>query len=122
MAREGRIQATIQARKGNYNIMLPPIQFQFDWATAKSCAGTQTIPTSDTVIGFGDLSTLGYAAFHNLDTSHSVKLGPQASGAIADGITLGPGQWAIFPLTAGSVWRAQAVGGSVELEKWILAL
>jgi hypothetical protein len=68
----------------------------------------------------GDLSTLGVAAFQNLDATNYVEIGPDSGGALVGFIRLEPGEFATMRLKPGITIRAQANTAAVKLRVWIL--
>jgi hypothetical protein len=78
------------------------------------------VGTSEEVLSFGDIGTLGYVAFRNLDATNYVEIGPEASGALVSFIKLKAGNVAIMRLTPGITVRAKANTASVKLQMWAL--
>lgn len=74
------------------------------------------IPTSDTVLTIGDITTLGYAFFKNLDTTNYITLGPTSGGALVPMLRLRAGYAAVIPLEPGITLRAQANTATVRLQ------
>lgn len=74
------------------------------------------VPTSDTALTIGDITTLGYAFFKNLDTTNYIKIGPTSGGAIIPMLRLKAGQSGILPLEPGITVRAQANTATVRLQ------
>ncbi|SFH96726.1 hypothetical protein [Planctomicrobium piriforme] len=68
----------------------------------------QSIGTSEEVIGFGDLGTVGRCEIINLDGTNYVDIGPESGGAMVPMVRLKPGECHAFRLKPGITLRGQA--------------
>jgi hypothetical protein len=91
------------------------VRFRDDQATPGLVFHTQTIPTSDTVIGLTGITTPKWAMISNLDTVNYVDIGSTVAGAIAKFARLDPGKSFPVPLFPGVVLRAQAHTAAVPI-------
>lgn len=81
--------------------------------------GIQIIGTTEETVSVGDVSTLGWAFFQNLDATNYVEIGPDATGMVAF-IRLEPGESCALRLTPGITIKAQANTAPVKLRCLIL--
>lgn len=79
-------------------------------------APVQTIGTSEEVIPDGDVTTLGWAFFQNLDATNYVTIGPETGGAMVGFIKLEPGESAAMRLLPGITIRGQANTAPVNVK------
>lgn len=79
-----------------------------------------SVGTSDEAIDDGDVGTLGYVAFRNLDSTNYVDIGPDSGGAIVPMIRLEAGDVAIMRVKPGITMRAQANTAAVKLQMFLL--
>ena len=77
--------------------------------------GTVTVTTSEAVLAFTGITTLGYCKIKNLDDTNYVDYGPESGGAMVGCLRLNAGESAVFRLKPGVTWRAQADTASVKL-------
>jgi hypothetical protein len=70
--------------------------------------GTVNVGTTEEVISFAELTTLGIVQIINLDTANFVQFGPESSGAMVATIRLNPGEPNQFRLEPGVTYRAKA--------------
>jgi hypothetical protein len=77
----------------------------------------QDIPTTSggTVIVLTGITANGVAWFQNLDTTHTVIIGPDSGGSIVNAIELLPGEAWPMRLVPSVTYRAIGVGGTVRL-------
>lgn len=64
----------------------------------------------------GDISTLGYAFFHNLDTANYVTFGPKSGGVMVPMVRLEAGDYCFMRLEPGITLRGQANTAAVKLQ------
>lgn len=120
MANEISYTVGISCTKGYESEQARPAGLFADKATIGAMAETQIVPTSDTVVDFGDLVAARFCFLRNLDTTNYIDIGPTASGAIVATVRLKPGECCLMPLAPSVVLRAQANTASVKLKKLIL--
>ena len=70
--------------------------------------GTVNVGTSEEVISFAELTTLGLIQILNLDTTNFVQFGPESAGAMVAAMRLKPGEPNQFRLEPGVTYRAKA--------------
>lgn len=70
--------------------------------------GCVNVGTSEEVISFAELTTLGVIQIINLDTTNFVQFGPESGGAMIPAIRLMPGEPNQFRLEPGVTYRAKA--------------
>jgi hypothetical protein len=95
MAKELQIAASVNFNKGG-------AQVGRRWSSKIDVAGsvglhnTKTIATSDTTLPIEEIGTIGYVAFHNLDATNYVDIGPDGSSypiRLMPGEFSGPIHW-----------------------------
>lgn len=78
-------------------------------AVAKGPApGCVNVGTTEEVISFAELTTLGLILIINLDTTNYVQFGPESAGAMVAAVRLNPGEPNLFRLEPGVTYRAKA--------------
>lgn len=121
MADEISITSIIRVSNGAFNDLFAPSSLQITQSAIGQEASVQVIGTSEEVVTVsGDVSTLGVAAFQNLDTVNYVDIGPESAGALVGFIRLKAGEFGTIRLKPGITIRAQANTSAVKLKKWIL--
>lgn len=89
---------------------------QIDQTTAKGGnPGTVNIGTSEEVLAFGDITSLGIVWLLNMDATNFVELGPESSGAMVAALKLKAGEGYAIRLKPGVTWRAKADTAAVNL-------
>ena len=78
------------------------------------------VGTSEEDFSAGDVTTLGWVFFHNLDTANYVRIGPKSGGAMVPLIRLRAGEFAVLRLEPGITLRAQANTAAVKLKMLLL--
>jgi hypothetical protein len=78
--------------------------------------GTVVVGTSEEVISFAELTTLGLIQIINLDTTNFVQFGPESAGAMVAAIRLKPGEPNQFRLEPGVTYRAKADTGACNVQ------
>lgn len=80
--------------------------------------GVQTIGTTEEALVVGDVATLGYARFLNIDATNYVTIGNYTGGTYYPVLKLKPGEAAVCRLAAATIY-AKANTGAVKLEYMI---
>jgi hypothetical protein len=111
MANEIQINATLRYSKSPTSASLATSFFD-DQIGDKYGAGVQIVGTTEEQLNKGDIGTIGYLAFRNLDATNYVELG-KATGAYT--IKVLPGKGGVVPWGAGAVYML-ANTAPVELE------
>jgi hypothetical protein len=99
----------------------PTSDFKVTQATALLYSAVQIVGTSAEAIVVGDIATLGYAIFHNLDPDNFVLIGPDSGGTQIDLIKLKPGDPpAAFRLKPGITVKAKfdTAPGNLRVQVW----
>lgn len=74
------------------------------------------VGTSEEDLAIGDLATLGYAMFRNLDTTNYVQIGMSDAGTMKTFARLKPGEPAAIRLEPGITVRAKANTASCKVQ------
>lgn len=120
MANELKVSLTVTVANGSYKLDFNPGLKQITQDAIGSEEGVQIVGTSEEVVTVGDVTTLGWALFHNLDATNYVEVGPESSGALVGFIRLEAGEFCLLRLKPGITIRAQANTAAVKLRKIIL--
>jgi len=80
---------------------------------------TKTITTAGTNITLSNVTTPGYVALRNTDTTNFVDIGYDDSGTIRDLIRLKPGEMCMFRLQPARTLRGKADTASVVIQYMI---
>lgn len=117
----GTLQVNISGTltNGSYKETFNPGAKTIVQDTLGSHAPVQTIGTSEETVGVGDVGTLGWAFFQNLDTTNYVTIGPDSTGMVAF-IRLEAGESCALRLSPGITIKAQANTAPVKLKVLIL--
>ena len=118
MANEITVTGKISCTNGNFSETRNVSSLRRDQAAIGSASGVQVIGTSEETVTVGDVGTLGYAYFRNLDATNYVDIGPDSTGIVGF-IRLEPGDFCILRLKPGITIKAQADTASVKLDKVI---
>lgn len=109
MANEIQASCSLRVTNGFLKANLNTGTVNITQAVAKGPAtGCVNVGTSEEVISFAELTTLGVVQITNLDTAHFVQFGPESSGAMVAAIRLMPGEPNQFRLEPGVTYRAKA--------------
>lgn len=109
MANEIQSGCTLRVTNGFLKANLTPGTVNISQAVAKGpTPGCVVVGTSEEVISFAELTTLGLIQIVNLDPTHFVQFGPEVSGAMAPAARLMPGEPNQFRLEPGVTYRAKA--------------
>ena len=100
MANEIQINATLRYSKSPVGASLATSFFD-DQVGTKYEAGVQVVGISEEQLNKGDVGTIGYLAFRNLDDTNFVELG-KATGAYT--IKVKPGRGGVVPWGASAVY------------------
>ena len=89
--------------------------------TQRGHATVQDIGTSAEAVGTGDVASLGWAWFRNLDTTNYVEIGPDSAGSLVPFLKLKAGEVSgPIRLKPGITIKAQANTATVKLQMCIL--
>lgn len=120
MANEITISAKLAVSNGNLSDNLTVNQ-RVDQAAALAHNPVIDVGTSEEVIGTGDIGTLGWVIFRNLDATNYVDIGPESGGSMVAMIRAEAGEVAgPFRLKPGITLRAQANTAAVKLAMLLL--
>jgi hypothetical protein len=119
MANEITITQKLSVSNGGYAATFDSGSLKRDQAAIGAHAPVISVGTSEETISAGDVSTLGYVAFKNLDAANYVDIGPDSTGLVGF-IRLEPGDCAIFRLKPGITIKAQANTAAVKLQMLLL--
>jgi len=109
MANEISVSCSLRVANGYLKSNLNSGSVNITQAVAKGpTPGTVNVGTSEEVISFAELTTLGLIQIVNLDTTNFVQFGPESSGAMVAAIRLNPGEPNQFRLEPGVTYRAKA--------------
>jgi hypothetical protein len=111
MANEIQINATLRYSKSPTAASLST-SFFADQTGDKFQAGVQIVGITEEQLNKGDVGTIGYLAFRNLDTTNFVELG-KATGAYS--IKVKPGKGGVIPWGSSAVYML-ADTAAVEFE------
>ena len=117
------ITATLNVRcvNGAFSESFAPAADRIDQAVIGMDGHIQSIGTSEEVVTVAtDVATLGVAAFHNVDGTNYVDIGPESGGALVGFVRLKAGEFGFMRLKPGITIRAQANTAAVKLKVWIL--
>lgn len=120
MANEITVSAQVYVNNAPMRDPFQPDALSVDQAAIGMGGGVQIVGyAADEVISTGDVSTLGWAIFQNLDDTNYVEIGPQyMNGTIAmmaGFIRLEAGEFALLRLKPGITIRGQANTADVKL-------
>lgn len=82
------------------------------------CGGVQTIGTTEEALAVGDVATLGYARFMNIDATNFVTIGNYTGGTYYPVLKLKAGEAAVCRLAAATIY-AKADTAAVRLDYMI---
>lgn len=102
------------------NIQLPAFQSngQADWSSKKYVDRTFDLTTGDLTLGLGDISTIGFVMFRNLDATNSIVIGSDGTLfpiKVTAGRSSGPIEW-----NAAAI-HAKASAGTPKLQARIFS-
>lgn len=101
MADEIKITARIEFAKGNVDTIIRKVErLGIDVTGSRYFAHTQQIGTSEEALQKGELASLGYAWFKNLDATNFVSI--RAATGAGNAIKLNPGECAVFRFGSGA--------------------
>lgn len=119
MANEIAVNCKLAVSNGNLSDSLT-VNYKRDQAAALSHNPVISVGTSEEVIATGDIGTLGFVMFQNLDSTNYVDIGPESAGAMVALIRLEAGDVALMRLKPGITIRAQANTAAVKLNMLLL--
>ena len=109
MANEIQSSCSLRVSNGNLKSTLNPGAVNVSQAVAKGPSpGCVAVGTSEEVISFAELTTLGVIQITNLDTTNFVDFGPESSGAMVAAVRIKAGEVWQFRLVPGVTYRAKA--------------
>lgn len=114
----GELTVNVQAnlRNGPLVAQFPPGGIRVDQADAMVNDRVITVGfAAHEAITFGDIATVGYVGFHNLDGTNFVQVGVDDSGVFVPVIRLLPGETGIVPVDPGAALYAKADTADVDL-------
>lgn len=120
MANEITITLSASCANGYFKSAFQPGSIQLNQTAIGGHGPVVSVGTSEEALTFGDISTLGYMALRNLDTTNYVDIGPESGGAMVPMVRLKAGNVAIMRLKPGITVRAQANTAAVKLQVWAL--
>lgn len=120
MANEITISGGLSGLLTSTGDQLPPLQFgtQADWSSKKYVDRTYDLTTTPGDLDLGDIATVGYVLFKNLDTTNNALIGSDGSLwqiVIQPGKSAGPMQW-----NAAAI-NAKSSASTVKLQARILS-
>ena len=115
MASEMQIRAELSITNGSFVDHIAPGNITVTQNALGMGGGVQSIPTADTVVSLGTITTNGWCFLQNLDTANYIEFGPTSGGAIVKVGRLNAGEFAIFRLNPAAVLRAIAHTGACLL-------
>jgi hypothetical protein len=117
MANEISVSCSLRVANGFLKSNLNTGSVNITQAVAKGpTPGTVNVGTSEEVISFAELTTLGIIQIINLDTTNFVQFGPESAGAMVAAIRLKPGEPNQFRLEPGVTYRAKADTGACNVQ------
>ncbi len=96
MANELTVSAALVFAKNSSSITFGASGVSRNVAGDRYIRTIQSVGTAEEAIGKGELGTLGYGVFRNLDATNFITL--RAATALASGIKLEPGDYCVFRL------------------------
>ena len=109
MANEITSSCTLRVANGSLKSTLSPGQQLIAQAVAKGPSpGCVNVGTSEEVISFAELTTLGVVQITNLDGTNFVDFGPESGGAMVAAVRIKAGEVWQFRLVPGVTYRAKA--------------
>lgn len=120
MANEITITLSASVANAYFKSSFQPGSIQLNQTAIGGHMPIVSVGTSEEALTFGDISTLGYMALRNLDTTNYVDIGPESGGAMVPMVRLKAGNVAIMRLKPGITVRAQANTAAVKLQVWAL--
>jgi hypothetical protein len=120
MADEIKATSKLAVVNGYFKETLDPGTITVTQSALGGFKAVQIIGTSAETVVTGDVATLGWAYFRNLDLTNYVDIGPDSTGIVGflrlkAGETAGP-----FRLKPGITIKAQANTGNVKLQVFVL--
>ena len=91
-----------------------------DQATLGSQGGVQNIGTTAELVALGDVATVGYAYFANLDATNFVQIGIDVAATFYPVIKLNPGEGQVFRIDPAATLYAKADTAACNLDTLIL--
>lgn len=120
MADEISITAKLAVTNGGFKQTFDASALKRDQGTLGAHSPILSIGTSEETISAGDVATLGYVAFKNLDATNYVDIGPDSGGSMVGMVRLEAGDVGIFRLKPGITLKAQANTAAVKLQMLLL--
>ncbi len=118
MANEIQVSAALSCTNGNF--VLPTIGGGVTSVTQSTLGGGGpgylSIGTSEEVVAFTDIGTLGYCYIKNLDTTNYVTFGPESGAAMVAVGRLKAGESCVLRLEPGITFRMKANTAAVKVQ------
>ena len=111
--------AKLNATHGQFRAQFSPNDLRVVQDNIGAHAPVLSIGTSAETVSVGDVGTLGWAIFQNLDGTNYVDVGPDSGGSLVPFLRLEPGEWAVLRLKPGITIKAQANTAAVKLQVMI---
>lgn len=118
MAAELLLQGSLKFSKGGANFEANFASGYFDVAGSAGNKQVQAIGITDETLVLGDVSSIGYVALKNLDTTNSILIG--SDGTLYPFILRANGGWAIVEWNAAAI-HAKANVAPCNLEYTIIS-
>ncbi len=122
MADEITVSTSLSVENGNYSFQRLITGLTFDQSAKGGQGGIQNIGfAADEAIDVGDVTTVGWCIFRNLDDTNFVEVGIEVAATFEPMIRIEPGETALFRLSqdAGATLYAQADTAAVDLEYYL---
>lgn len=117
MANEINVTISMRVRKGNLVADVIPGSQQIDMGVARGpVPGTVEVGTTEQVIAFANLATLGLLAITNLDDTNFIDFGPEESGAMIAAVRVNAGETCLFRMVPGTTYRAKANTAACDVQ------
>jgi hypothetical protein len=114
----------IDAALGSTEILLQRPILEKARTTTLKAAVSQNITTTEAAIAIGNVTSPGYAVLWNNESNTAstvvISVGFTISATFREAFTLGPGEWAIVPLSAAQTWQAKTNSSTADLAGYIL--
>lgn len=116
MADEIRLTTYMTVRNSNLTRDWKPTEQRITQAVSRAAGGVQNVGTTHEAVAVGDISTLGWAHFANLDSTNYVELGLDVAAAFVPMARLNAGEKCLLRLAQGITLYAKANTAAVLLD------
>lgn len=121
MADEITISAILRCENGNLSVRRDSGSSRFTQTAIGRAGGAQSVGfAAHEAVAVGDVSTLGWAYFKNLDTTNFVEIGVDVAATFYPLVRLEAGEAALFRLSPSATVYAKANTAAVLLDCEIL--